>query len=104
VVPALVELVEEQHGERGHERQQVVHQPVDGQGRQELVGRQPRLQEEDHQRFEHADAARHMAHERDQLRGEERAKEEREVRSCDWQQHVEHCPGERPVERGQDEL
>ena len=67
MVTSLVELVDEQDAQGGDQRQQVVNDTIDRERRQELVCGEPRLQQQDHQRLEHADAARHMADERDEL-------------------------------------
>ena len=66
----LRELVGDQDDQRHDERQEVIHRAIHDQRREQRTRRQIRLQQQDHQSFEHAHAAGDVACQSEKLRDE----------------------------------
>ncbi len=83
--------------ERDRQRQQVIDGAIDDKCRQHVAGRHERLQKQDDERLEDADAARHVAGEPDELR-RQKGSEDDEERRPGRQKDVEHACREHPVD------
>ena len=100
----LMQFVGHEHDERDRQWQQVVHDSVHHQRREQRAGREEWPEEHDHETFENAYTTGYLTGEPKQLRGEEGAQEAQKGQLARRQQRVEHRTGDRPVENRHPQL
>ncbi len=103
--PVHAHLAHDEQRHRERERHQVVDHAIGDERGQKLRARMLGAEEQQERRLEHAEPARHVAHDADRLR-QEKAAEEARQRHDDAvrQEHPERGGREGPVERARQEL